>query len=226
MYTTLIEYLYSKYALWTPPSEFLRWASDVVIAPVLGPIYGYLAPLQAKWSYNGEGNEYEYASAVAEAKAEIYDEISSRPVVICEFFRPDVIGIRMRCHSIRPFSLIFSPFHWISKTKTKRHVRILAVLLGGSRIIEEDRDRSRGGIAREGMDPRPPDEAGEEGRAPGDYRPILVAERLRRREEHRGAVFRHAGARARAGTGRSVDRGRGGGTGDASHIMNGEGFFR
>ncbi|KAL3774697.1 hypothetical protein ACHAW5_003769 [Stephanodiscus triporus] len=78
----IVEYLYSKYALWTPPSEFLRWASDFVIAPVLGPVFGYLAPLQAKWSYNGEGNEYEYASAVAEAKAEIYDEISSRPVVI------------------------------------------------------------------------------------------------------------------------------------------------
>lgn len=47
-------------------------------------MYGYLAPLQAKLSYYRE-NEYEYEKAVADAKVEIYDEISSRAVVICEF---------------------------------------------------------------------------------------------------------------------------------------------
>jgi hypothetical protein len=63
-----------------------------LIAPVIAPVYGYLAPLQAKLSYRGK-NEYEYASAVAEAKAEIYDEISSRPVVICECYSfPRVVG--------------------------------------------------------------------------------------------------------------------------------------
>ena len=86
------EYLYSEYALWTPPSEFLRWASDTLIAPVLAPVYAYLTPLQAKLLYRGK-DEYEYASAVAEAKAEIYDEISSRPVVICECYSaPCVVG--------------------------------------------------------------------------------------------------------------------------------------
>ena len=63
-----------------------------MIAPFLAPVYRYLAPLQAKLSYRGE-NEYEYASAVAEARAEIYDEISSRPVVICECYSvPRVVG--------------------------------------------------------------------------------------------------------------------------------------
>ena len=66
-----------------------------MIVPVLAPVYGYLAPLQAKLLYRGK-NEYEYASAVAEAKAEIYDEISSRPVVICECYSPPVSsGVRM-----------------------------------------------------------------------------------------------------------------------------------
>lgn len=74
------EYLYSKYALWAPPSELLRSASGVV-TPLLAPLYKVIAPLQAG-SYKED--ELEYAGDIAEAKAEIYDEIASRPVVICE----------------------------------------------------------------------------------------------------------------------------------------------
>ncbi|KAL7529358.1 hypothetical protein ACHAWF_002946 [Thalassiosira exigua] len=74
----IAEYLYSTYALWTPPSELLRTASDVV-TPLLAPLYRIATPLQAG---SKRENEYEYASDVAEAKAEIYEDISSRPVVI------------------------------------------------------------------------------------------------------------------------------------------------
>lgn len=74
----IVKYLYEKYALWTPPSELLRSASGVV-TPLLAPLYKSTAPLQAG-SYRE--NEFEYKSDVAEAKAEIYDMISSKPVVI------------------------------------------------------------------------------------------------------------------------------------------------
>lgn len=74
----IIEYLYSKYALWAPPNELLGSASTI-ITPLLKPIYKVIAPLQAG-SYRE--NEFEYTSDVAEAKAEIYNEISSKPVVI------------------------------------------------------------------------------------------------------------------------------------------------
>eukprot|EP00578_Thalassiosira_sp_NH16_P019437 CAMPEP_0181084390 /NCGR_PEP_ID=MMETSP1071-20121207/4667_1 /TAXON_ID=35127 /ORGANISM="Thalassiosira sp., Strain NH16" /LENGTH=388 /DNA_ID=CAMNT_0023166115 /DNA_START=170 /DNA_END=1336 /DNA_ORIENTATION=- len=74
----IAEYLYSKYALWTPPNELLRSLSNI-ITPLLAPLYKVIAPLQAG-SYRE--NEFEYTSDIAEAKAEIYDAISSRPVVI------------------------------------------------------------------------------------------------------------------------------------------------
>ena len=76
----IIEYLYSKYALWTPPNELLRTVSGIV-TPLLAPLYKIITPLQAG---SKRENEYEYTSDIAEAKADIYDEISSRPVVICE----------------------------------------------------------------------------------------------------------------------------------------------
>jgi len=74
----IVEYLYQNYALWTPPNELLRSVSGVV-TPLLAPLYKVIAPLQAG-SYRE--NEFEYTSDIAEAKAEIYDEISSSPVVI------------------------------------------------------------------------------------------------------------------------------------------------
>lgn len=76
----IIQYLYDTYALWTPPSELLRLASAVV-TPLLAPLYKLITPLQAG-SYRE--NEFEYRSEIAEAKAEIFDEISTAPVVICK----------------------------------------------------------------------------------------------------------------------------------------------
>lgn len=76
----IIEYLYKTYADFTPPSELLKSVSDV-ITPLLKPVYKLIAPLQAGSSRE---NEFEYKSELAEAKAKIFDEIASAPVVICE----------------------------------------------------------------------------------------------------------------------------------------------
>ena len=95
------EYLYSNYALWTPPSELLRSVSDIV-TPLLKPVYKVIAPLQAG---SKRENELEYTSDIAEAKAEIYDEISSRPVVICEL----PVQIVVCCHHVaEPVSYVAS----------------------------------------------------------------------------------------------------------------------
>lgn len=74
----IVDYLYSEYAMWTPPNELLQLASGVV-TPLLSPLYKVIAPLQAG---SNRENEFEYTSDIAEAKAEIYDEISSKAVVI------------------------------------------------------------------------------------------------------------------------------------------------
>jgi len=75
----IIEYLYTNYSLWTPPSELLRSVSKVT--PLLAPLYKVIAPLQAGSSTEDED---EYIANIAEAKADIYEEISSKPVVICK----------------------------------------------------------------------------------------------------------------------------------------------
>ena len=74
----IIRYLYKTYALWTPPSELLESASDVV-TPLLKPIYQKLAPIQA--GANGEDTA-SYDAAIAKAKSEIEDETNSNTVVI------------------------------------------------------------------------------------------------------------------------------------------------
>ena len=73
----IIRYLYKTYALWTPPSELLESASDVV-TPLLKPIYQKLAPLQA----GANGETAAYNAAIAKAKSEIEDETNSNTVVI------------------------------------------------------------------------------------------------------------------------------------------------
>ena len=78
----IIEYLYTNYSLWTPPSELLRSVSNVVL-PLLTPLYKVIAPLQAGSSTEDED---EYIANIAEAKADIYEEISSKPVVICKYW--------------------------------------------------------------------------------------------------------------------------------------------
>lgn len=77
----IISYLYKTYAMFTPPNELLQSASGVT--KLLAPLFKAITPLQAG-SY--KENEFEYKSELAEAKASIYDEISSSPVVICECF--------------------------------------------------------------------------------------------------------------------------------------------
>ena len=93
----IIEYLYKTYALWTPPNELLRSASGIV-TPFLTPLYRIIAPLQAG-SY--KANEFEYQASLAEAKASVYDEISSAPVVVYTYalspFCTEVTALLNRC---------------------------------------------------------------------------------------------------------------------------------
>lgn len=77
----IIAYLYKTYAMFTPPNELLQSASNVTT--LLSPLFKVLAPLQAG-SY--KENEFEYKSELAEAKASVYDEIASSPVVVCEYY--------------------------------------------------------------------------------------------------------------------------------------------
>jgi len=81
----IISYLYKTYGMWTPPNELLQTVSGIV-TPLLAPLYRIIVPLQAG-SYNE--NEFEYRSEIAEAKADIYDEILANPVVICKFYAFD-----------------------------------------------------------------------------------------------------------------------------------------
>eukprot|EP00536_Pseudo-nitzschia_multiseries_P007975 jgi/Psemu1/256775/estExt_Genewise1Plus.C_1930042 len=73
----IVEYLYQNYALWTPPSEILEWASTNVMS-LAKPIFGFLAPLQA-----GEKDaDSNYKQNLEEAKQEIDAEVSSTSVVV------------------------------------------------------------------------------------------------------------------------------------------------
>jgi hypothetical protein len=76
----IIAYLYKTYAIFTPPNELLQSASGVTA--LLAPLFQAITPLQAG-SY--KDNEFEYKSELAEAKASVFEEIASNPVVICEF---------------------------------------------------------------------------------------------------------------------------------------------
>lgn len=77
----IIIYLYKTYAMFTPPNELLQSVSSVTT--LLSPLFRALAPLQAG-SY--KENEFEYKGELAEAKAVVYDEIASDPVVICKHY--------------------------------------------------------------------------------------------------------------------------------------------
>ena len=74
----IVEYLYGRYARWTPPSAFLG-AASAVITPLLKPIYKALAPLQAG---SGRDDRAGYEAEISLAKAEVYEEISRRAVVV------------------------------------------------------------------------------------------------------------------------------------------------
>ena len=75
----IITYLYKTYARFTSPSETLQSASSVTT--LLSPLFKVLAPLQAG---SFTENELVFKGNLAEAKAKVYDEILSSPVVICE----------------------------------------------------------------------------------------------------------------------------------------------
>lgn len=74
----IISYLYGEYALWTPPSELLEWASDVILQN-LKPFFATLAPMQAGSRSSGGG---EYAAKIREALSEIDTETNSESVVV------------------------------------------------------------------------------------------------------------------------------------------------
>ena len=76
----IILYLYNQYALWTPPSEILEWASDFILAKVK-PILGLIAPMQAG-SKSLEENEYtaKINAAISEIQTETND--ADAPVVV------------------------------------------------------------------------------------------------------------------------------------------------
>ena len=57
--------------MWTPPSEILQSASNIV-TPLLSPVYKVIAPLQ---DGSNRENESEYTGDIAKAKDEIDDEI-------------------------------------------------------------------------------------------------------------------------------------------------------
>jgi len=105
----IIKYLYKTYADFIPPSELLKSVSDVV-TPLLKPVYKAIAPLQAGSSRE---NEFEYKSELAEAKAKIFEEIASAPVVICESVT--VFSLLLSCivqkHCLTSFPLLFRGLH-------------------------------------------------------------------------------------------------------------------
>lgn len=74
----IIRYLYKTYALWTPPSELLEWASQTVM-PVFKPLFSFLAPIQA--GSKQEKTEM-YESEMEKTRKEIEEDVSSHPVVI------------------------------------------------------------------------------------------------------------------------------------------------
>ena len=74
----IIKYLYSNYALWTPPNEILQ-AASAIVTPLLKPIYKELAPLQAG---SIRDDSAEYLKEITEVKALVEEEISSNPVVV------------------------------------------------------------------------------------------------------------------------------------------------
>eukprot|EP00532_Pseudo-nitzschia_australis_P014970 CAMPEP_0168274592 /NCGR_PEP_ID=MMETSP0141_2-20121125/17376_1 /TAXON_ID=44445 /ORGANISM="Pseudo-nitzschia australis, Strain 10249 10 AB" /LENGTH=481 /DNA_ID=CAMNT_0008216181 /DNA_START=64 /DNA_END=1509 /DNA_ORIENTATION=- len=73
----IVEYLYKNYALWTPPSEILEWASSNVMT-LAKPVFGFLSPLQA----GAKDADSNYKENLEEAKREINTEAASDPVVV------------------------------------------------------------------------------------------------------------------------------------------------
>jgi len=75
----IIQYLYNEYALWSPPSELLEWASKFIMSTAK-PIFGALAPVQAGSS---RLDEAAYKAVIETARYEIKEETNAgTPVVV------------------------------------------------------------------------------------------------------------------------------------------------
>jgi glutaredoxin len=76
----IIQYLYDEYALWTPPSSVLDWASKFVMSTAK-PVFGTLAPIQAG---STSLEVAEYKAVLESAWKEIEKETKSTdvPVVV------------------------------------------------------------------------------------------------------------------------------------------------
>jgi len=75
----IVQYLYDKYALYTPPAEILQWASDYLLSP-LQPLTQKLATLQAGERGDDIGA---YERAMDQATKEIMEQdVVKAPVVV------------------------------------------------------------------------------------------------------------------------------------------------
>lgn len=75
----IIAYLYKEYALWTPPSEILEWASENIMS-TLKPIFAWLTPLQVDMLKNV--NDDDLKDRVDMALSEIQLETNGDEVVV------------------------------------------------------------------------------------------------------------------------------------------------
>jgi glutaredoxin 3 len=73
----MIQYLYKTYGKYTPPNELLQFASDTVL-PILKPLFGFLAKLQA----GSMQDDDDYQVSVDKAEEEIAAETKSEPLVV------------------------------------------------------------------------------------------------------------------------------------------------
>jgi glutathione S-transferase len=73
----VIQYLYKMYGKYTPPNELLQFASDTVL-PVLKPLFGFLAKLQA----GSMQDDSDYQVSVDKAEEEIVAETKSEPLMV------------------------------------------------------------------------------------------------------------------------------------------------
>ena len=75
----IIQYLYDEYALWSPPSELLEWASKFIMSTAK-PICGALAPIQAGSSSLDDAT---YEAVLEKARNEIKEETNAGvPLVV------------------------------------------------------------------------------------------------------------------------------------------------
>jgi len=74
----IVRYLYKTYALYTPPSEVLQWASNFIL-PAAKPVFAFLAPLQAGAKREDSSS---YERELSQAKTEIEKIIQENQVVV------------------------------------------------------------------------------------------------------------------------------------------------